>query len=544
MEALVLNRKMLGDGLLPNNFTLPFVLKACAAESASEATALVHGLIVKTGFGSNVFVANALLHAYAACGSVGLARDVFDQIPERNVVSWNSMIDGYCRVGDSVNACALFTMMRGLGLEPDGFTLVSLLSLCSQTGDLELGSFIHQYIVVSGADVDLVLGNALVDMYGKCGELGMARICFDRMAARNVVSWTSFVCAYAKHGRVDLARNLFDRMPERSVVSWNAMISCYVQNGLCGDGLDIYTHMQNLRVPPDEATLVNVLSACSQDGNLVLGKKTHDYITENILDPSVALANSIVDMYAKCGRIDIALGNFRKMNRKNVVSWNVVIGALAMHGCGLDAVKLFRHMVGEGFSPDGITFVGLLSACSHGGLLDFGQYYFEAMRLAFGIPYEIEHYACMVDLLGRGGRLGEAVQLIRSMPMKPDVVIWGAMLGACRIHGNARIAMQVVKHVLELEPYSMGLYVLLSNMFCEVQRWEDVKRLRKLMKEKGVKKGRATSSIEINGNVYRFLVEDTSHEESSNIYLLLDALTDHLKSIARPSGTLFWEDQE
>lgn len=537
---------MLSLGLLPNNFTLPFALKVCAAESASEATTLLHGLIVKLGFGSNVFVMNALLHVYASCGSMGHACKVFDEIPERNVVSWNSMIDGYCRMGDCEKASSLFMVMRGSGLEPDGFTLVSLLSLCSQRVNLELGRFVHNYMVVSGVDVDLILGNALMDMYGKCGELCIAQLCFDRMPARNVISWTSLVCAYAKHGIVDAARSWFDQMPVKSIVTWNAMISCYVRHGLCKDGLDFYTHMQNLGVIPDEATLVNVLSACSQTGNLVTGKETHDYVHENIVDPSVTLLNAIIDMYVKCGLVHIALGNFDKMKKRNVVSWNVIIGGLAMHGRGLDAVKLFRCMVHEGFSPDGITFVGLLSACSHGGLLDFGQYYFEAMHVVHKIPHDIEHYACMVDLLGRGGRLGEAVELIRGMPMKPDVVIWGALLGACRIHRNVVIAKQIMKHVLELEPYSGGLYVLLSNMFCESERWEDVKWLRILMKERGIRKGKAISSIEINGDVCEFMVEDMSHEKSSHIYLMLDTLTFHLISLgflAESSGK-FWNEKE
>nr|UPT49596.1 pentatricopeptide repeat protein AaPPR930 [Agave angustifolia] len=432
--------------------------------------------------------------------------------------------------------------MRDLGLEPDGFTLASLLSVCPQMGKIELDRFPHQYMAVSGVDVDLILGSALVDMYGKCRELCIAQMCLDKMPARNVVSSTCLVCAYAKYGPVDLARSWFDRMLERSIVSWNAMISCYVRHGFYQQGIDLYAHMQNLRVPPDEATLVNVLSACSQTGNLIAGKKTHDYICENLVDPSITLLNSIVDMYSKCGHVDIALVNFNKMKKKNVVSWNVIIGALAMHGRGPDAVELFRCMVGEGFSPDGITFVGLLSACSHGGLLEFGRHYFEAMRRVYKIPHELEHYACMVDLLGRGGQLDEAVELIRSMPMKPDVVIWGALLGACRIHGNVVIGKQVMKHVLELEPYSGGLYVLLSNLFCETQRWEDVKQIRKLMKERGIRKGKATSLIEINGDVYEFMVEDMSHENSSRIYSLLDALTDHLMFLGwrcNPSST-FW----
>ncbi|XP_020272281.1 pentatricopeptide repeat-containing protein At2g22410, mitochondrial-like, partial [Asparagus officinalis] len=530
-EALVLHHRMMGNGILPNNFTFPFVLKVCANVAALKETRLIHGLIVKIGFESNVFVMNALLHAYSTGGSVWFASAVFAEMPERSVVSWNSMIDGYCRIGDSEKAYRLFVMMRELGLKPDGFALVSILSLSLQSGNLGFGRFVHWFVTVNGIEFDLILWNALLDMYGKCGELRMARLCFDRMPMKNVVSWTSLVCAHAKHGLIDLARVWFDRMPEKSIVSWNAMISCYIQHGLCRQGLELYSHMQNLRITPDENTLVNVLSACSQTGNLVIGEKTHDYIRGNIVDPSITLRNSIIDMHAKCGHVDVALNNFSTMKIKNLISWNIIIGALAMHGRGLDAVQLFECMVDEGFNPDRITFTGLLSGCNHAGLVEFGRYYFKSMHRVYKIPYEIEHYACMVDLLGRGGQFDEAVAMIVSMPMKPDVVIWGAMLGACRIQGNIVVGKQVMKHVLELETYNGGLYVLLSNMFYENQRWEDMKRLRKLMKERGIRKGKGRSSIEINGDVYEFMVEDTSHENSSYVHSTLDALTDHLMSL-------------
>ncbi|XP_008794510.3 pentatricopeptide repeat-containing protein At2g22410, mitochondrial-like [Phoenix dactylifera] len=541
-EALFLHRRMLRSGLLPNHFTLPFVLKSCARASAHMEALMVHAMIFKLGSESQIFVMNALLHAYSSCGLMSLVRKVFDEIPYRNVVSWNSVIGGYSQLDDCGEAFALFREMRESGLEPDEFTLVSLLSACSQMGSLNLGRLVHHYIVVMGANIDMILGNALVDMYGKCGDLGLAQKCFDGMPVRNVVTWTSIVCAHAKHGLIDDARCWFDRMPERNIVSWNAMIFCYVQNGLCHEGFDLYTQMQDLRVLPDETTLVAVLSACGQNGNLVIGKKIHDYICANIANPSVTLFNSLVDMFAKCGYKDTALGLFGRMPEKNVVSWNVIIGALAMHGCAFDAVELFKRMVSKGFSPDGITFTGLLCACSHRGLLEVGQHYFEAMTDVYKVPHEIEHYACMVDLLGRGGQLEKAVQLIKCMPMKPDVVIWGALLGACRIHGNVKVGKQVMKQLLELETNNGGLYVLFSNMYSDVHQWEDMKNLRKLMKERGIKKDKATSFIEIDNNAYRFLVEDLRHESSRDIYCMLDQLTDHLMSVeclSMPSGAFF-----
>ncbi|KAF2295118.1 hypothetical protein GH714_031591 [Hevea brasiliensis] len=323
------------------------------------------------------------------------------------------------------------------------------------------------------------------------------------MPDKNVVSWTSMVSAYAKHGLVELARQNFDQMPVKNVISWNAMISCYVQGGQCREALDLFHEMNNLRVKPDEATLLSILSACSQ-----------------------------IDMFAKCGTLKFALDVFNKMPNKNLVSWNAIIGALALHGCGPEAIKHFEKMQAEGIWPDEITFTGLLSACSHSGLVDTGRHYFDKMSSVYGIVHEIEHYACMVDLLGRGGLLDEAISLIRGMPMKPDIVIWGALLGACRIHGNVEMGKQILKQLLESEPYSSGVYVLVSNLYSEVGRWQDMKNIRKLMNYHEIIKCRAISSVEVEGYVYEFMVDDKRLEVSSNVFSILDQLTDHMKSIA------------
>ncbi|WOL18193.1 hypothetical protein Cni_G26986 [Canna indica] len=285
-EALVLHCRMLRCGLLSNQFTLPFVLKSCASVLALLEASMVHALIFKLGFESQIFVANALLSAYSSCGLIELARKVFDEIPNRNVVSWNSMIGGYSQMGDCKQAFNLFRAMRNSDVGPDGFTFASILSACAEAKNVDLGRATHHYIVVTGATVDLIAGNALVDMYGK---------------------WAI----------------------------------------------------------PDEATLVAVLSACSQIGDLVIGKETHNYIAQNIANPSVSLLNSLVDMYAKCGSVGTALDVFWAIPQKTVVSWNIIIGAYAMHGCAIDAIDLFMQMTKEGFSPDTITFTGLLCACSH-----------------------------------------------------------------------------------------------------------------------------------------------------------------------------------
>ncbi|KAL5205188.1 hypothetical protein ABZP36_033397 [Zizania latifolia] len=516
-EVLRLHRGMIQRGISPNEFTLPFVIKACTRTQALEHMLATHGMVVKLGFVRQVFVGNALLHSYAFAGSLQDSRRFFDEMVDRNVVSWNSMISGYVQAGKTMEACSLFKRMKNQGPLADEFTLVSLLFACSTEGNLEFGRLLHCHLLVSGCRVDLILGNALVDMYGKCGDLLMALTCFDMMPLKNVVSWTSMLCAQAKHGSVDAARDWFEQMPERSIVSWNAMISCYVQGGRCREALDLYKRMKLLGLTLDEFTLEGVLSACGQLGDLASGKMVHDYIRVRFNNPGVALFNSLLDMHARCGQVDTAISLFSEMPNKNVISWNVIIGALAMHGRAQDAVMFFRSMVSDAFSPDEITFVALLSACSHGGLLEAGQYYFEAMRHVYNVKHEVEHYACMVDLLGRGGQLAKAVHLISDMPMKPDVVVWGALLGACRIHGHIEIGKQVIKQLLELEGISGGLFVLISNLLYESHQWEDMKKLRKLMREWGMKRDMGVSSIEVNGNIHDFGVEDIKHESSDRM---------------------------
>ncbi|PKA58409.1 Pentatricopeptide repeat-containing protein [Apostasia shenzhenica] len=540
LESFTLLQQMMAAGFTPNNFTFPFVLKSISGDSAFMECLALHSLIKKTGFGLQVVVMNALLHVYVSCEQISHAHKVFDEMPHRSIVSWNSIIGGYCQLGDFNQALALFGAMKNSWLEPDEFTLATLLSACSKNRNLKFAKILHHYTVMTEIDKDLIVGNALLDMYGKCKEPAFAQICFDRMLVKNVVSWTSLICAYSKNGLLYRARCCFDQMRHRSTaVPWNAMIACYVLHDQIREAFHLYEQMQTSGVDPDEITLLNILSACSQIGNLVMGKRTHEYILQNISKPSVTLVNSVIDMYAKCARLDVAFSLFNRMKKKNVVSWNVVIGAFAIHGFALEAIELFGSLIDEGCFPDAITFVGLLSACSHGGLLEAGEHYFKAMEDEYNVEREVEHYACMVDLFGRRGQLNRAIELIITMPMKPDAVVWGALLGACRIHGDMRIAMQVMKQMLQLEGCSNGgLYVLMANLFCEAERWDDARRLRKMMNEGGVRKGKGRSLIEISGQSHEFAVEDVGHESSSDVCSLLDQLTDHLMSFGSCSTCL------
>ncbi|KAL4577379.1 hypothetical protein LXL04_013488 [Taraxacum kok-saghyz] len=534
IKALHLYHQMTCIGISPNEFTYPFVLKVCAVLSRLSDGVLVHAQIIKMGFEFHVYVQNGLISVYCSCGAIRDSRKVFDEMLGKSLVSWNTMIGGYSKIGYCREAFLLFKKMMELDVDPDDFTFVNLLSVCSQSSHGVLGRFLHSHIVTTKSHIDIYVQNAIVDMYAKCGDLHSAQTFFNQMSDKNVVSWTSMVTAYAKHGLLESAKNLFDEMPVKNIVSWNSMVSCYLQKGCYREVLCLFNDILNPGLTPDESTLVSVLSACSQLGDLEKGINIHTYISSNYITPSVTLSNSLIDMYAKCGVIETSLSIFSKMPEKNLVSWNVIIGALALHGHGFQAVKLFEIMQNgvNKIHPDEITFMGLLSACCHSGLTKLGQHYFEKMIPVYNIPHEIEHYACMIDLYGRIGQFGDAIKLINQMPMKPDVVIWGALLGACRIHKKIEIGKQVLKQVLELkEPYTSGVYVLVSNMFCECKRWKDVKNIRKLMKDHSIKKTKGVSFIEVNGELHEFMVDDHRNELSNNVYELLDQLTHHLKSL-------------
>ncbi|KAL2348451.1 hypothetical protein Fmac_002451 [Flemingia macrophylla] len=531
IKPLLLFRQMMNAGLMPNQFTFPFVLKACANKPFYWEGVAVHAQAIKLGMGSHACVQNAILTVYVACRLISSARQLFDDIPERTLVSWNSMIAGYSKFGACDEAVLLFQEMQHLGVEPDVFTLVSLLSVSSKQGYLDLGRFMHLYIVITGIEIDSIVINALIDMYAKCGHLQCAKRVFDRLLDKNVVSWTCMVNAYANHGLVDNAVQIFNQMPMKNVVSWNSIIWCHVQEGLYTEAVELFYRMCNSGVTPDDATLVGILSCCSHLGDLALGKQAHGYICDNNITVDVTLCNSLIGMYAKCGALQTAMDIFSGIPEKNVVSWNVIIGAFALHGFGGKAMEMFKRMLASGLCPDEITFTGLLSACSHSGLVDAGRYYFDIMSSTFGISPNVEHYACMVDLLGRGGFLGEATTLIQNMPVTPDVVVWGALLSACRTYGNLEIAKQIMKQLLELGRYDSGLYVLLSNMYSESQRWDDMKKIRKIMDDRGIQKCRAISFIEIDGYCHQFMVDDKRHGASISIYSILDQLMDHLKSV-------------
>lgn len=491
-EVMLLFGRMKSMDIMPNCFTFPVVIKSCGRLKRLVEGEEVHCVVIKGGFRANPYVGTTLIEMYAAGGVIGAAYKVFGEMFERNVVAWTSMINGYILCGDMVSAQRLFHL---------------------------------------APERDIVLWNTMVSGYIELRDMLAARKLFDDMPRRDVMGWNTVLNGYASNGEIDACEKLFEEMPERNVFSWNGLIGGYARNGRFFQVLGSFKRMLSEGdVLPNDATLVTVLSACARLGALDLGKWVHVY-AENIgYKRNVFVGNALIDMYAKCGIIDNALDVFKSMDNKDLITWNTIICGLAMHGCGADALNVFRQMKNYGENPDGITFIGILCSCTHLGLVEDGLLYFQSMVDDYSIVPQIEHYGCMVDLLGRSGLLDQAMNFVRKMPMEPDAVIWAALLGACRIYKNIEFAELALERLIELEPKNPANYVMLSNIYGDLGRWRDVARLKVAMRDTGYKKVPGVSFIEANDGVVEFYSLDERHPETEEIYGALRGLTKLLKS--------------
>ncbi|XVF69661.1 hypothetical protein PTKIN_Ptkin11bG0099600 [Pterospermum kingtungense] len=530
-EAIFVYKKMLRNNgcIRPDNYTYPSLLKVCSILMLKFLGFEIFCHVLKLGFDGDTYVHNGVIHFLVSSGELELASKVFDESCLRDLVSWNSLINGYVRSGRAKEAIRVYRKMQEEGVEPDEVTMIGVVSSCAQLEDLRLGRDFHKYIEERGLNLTIPLANSLMDMYIKCGSLDGAQRIFDNMENKTIVSCTTMVVGYARLGLLDAARKLFDEMLEKDVVPWNAIIGGYVQAKRSKEALALFHEMQASGIKPDEVTLVYCLSACSQLGALDVGIWIHHYIEKHKLYLNVALGTALVDMYAKCGNVTKAVQVFNAMPSRNSLTWTSVIGGLALHGNAHDALTYFSEMIEVGLRPDEVTFLGVLSACCHGGLVEEGRKHFTQMTSKFGLSPQLKHYSCMVDLLGRAGLLDEAEELVKSMEIEPDAVVWGALFFACRMHGNFLMGERAALKLLELDPHDSGIYVLLANMYGDANMWEEAWKIRKMMRERGVEKIPGCSSIEVNGTVYEFIVRDKSHPKSEQIYDCLIQLTRQLE---------------
>lgn len=457
-ESILFYDRMRRQGVRPSNFSFPFALKSCAAVEALFEGEEIHADALKLGFVSDVFIQTALLDMYMKCRRIEAAEKVFDEMGERNVVFWTAIISGYCRFGLLEQAQELFEEMP---------------------------------------TKNAVTWNVMIDGLARCGALEAARQLFDKMPVRNIVSWTTMICGYSRKGDMANARLLFDQMPEREVVAWTSLISGYAQNGEPGQAIKVFEMMLAAGMKPDGVTMLGVISAVSQLGSLHLCAWIEDCISRCGFEADVRILNAVINMYVQCGCIGRALRAFEKITEKDIVSYNSMITGCATHGYTNGALSVFSQMIKMEVKPNGITFAGLLTVCAHGGLVEEGRRYFRRMFDLGHVKITAKHYACMVDLLGRAGHLEEAYEVVLGMPIKPEASTWGALLGACRMHGNLSLAEVAAQRLFEMEPENPGNYTILANMYMERRMWDAAMGVRQLMKGNQIYKTAGTSWVEV-----------------------------------------------
>ncbi|XP_022759762.1 pentatricopeptide repeat-containing protein At1g06143 [Durio zibethinus] len=521
----------------------------------------IYATVIKTNANQDCFLTNQFVSACTIFCRMDYAILAFSQMQKPNVFVYNALIKGHVHCHHPFQALDYYKHMLRAGVWPTSFTFSSLVKSCGLVSEFGFGESVHCHVWKNGFESHVFVQTALVDFYAnvgkiveskrvfdemperdvfawttmvsgflKAGDLGSSRRLFDEMPERNTATWNAMIDGYARVGDVESAELFFNQMPVKDVISWTTMINCYSQNKLFGEALAVFEEMRRNKVSPDEVTMASCISACAHLGALDTGKQIHHYVMENGFNLDVYIGSALIDMYAKCGSLEKSLLVFFKLREKNLFCWNSVIEGLAVHGHAIEALAMFDRMERRHVKPNGVTFVSILSACTHAGLVEEGRQRFLSMTRDYSIPPGVEHYGCMVDLLSKAGLLEDALFLIRSMKLEPNSVIWGSLLGGCKLHKNLEIAQVAVDELMVLEPYSSGYYTLLVNMYAEVNRWGQVANVRHMIRELGVEKRCPGSSwIEMENKIHQFAASDKSHLASDEIYLILAELNVQLK---------------
>ncbi|GKV03710.1 hypothetical protein SLEP1_g15968 [Rubroshorea leprosula] len=498
-ESVNLFIDLLRNGQRPDHFTLASVLKASSSLSEGlYVSEQIHVHSIKTDNVADTFVSTALIDVYSRGGKMAEAELVFRNKGEFDLASWNAMMFGYILTNDSQKALKLFALMHDNGYKLDEISLATVIKACGCLFGLGQGRQIHAYAIKSGFDADLVVTSGILDMYVKCADMVDAQLVFDDIPAPDDVAWTT-------------------------------MISGCVENGDEDRALSVYHRMRLSGIQPDEYTFATLVKATSLLTALEQGRQLHANVIKLDCGSDPFVGTSLIDMYAKCGSIEDAYRLFKKFNTRNIALWNAMLVGLAQHGNGEEALNLFKVMKSLGIQPDGVTFIGVISACSHSGLVSEAREYFDLMRKNYGIEPGIEHYSCLVDALGRAGCVKEAEKLILSMPYEASASMYGALLGACRLQGDTETGQRLATKLLALEPSDSAAYVLLSNIYAAANRWDDMSDARKTMRRKNVKKDPGFSWIDVKNKVHLFVVDDRTHPQSDSIYAKLEDVIRRIK---------------
>ncbi|CAH8358796.1 unnamed protein product [Eruca vesicaria subsp. sativa] len=526
----------------PDHNVFPSVLKSCTMMSDLRFGESVHGYVVRLGLGCDLYTCNALMNLYAKLQGMG-ARKVFDELPQRidcdtvssalplgidsvrkvfelmprkDVVSWNTIVAGYAQSGMCEDALRMVREMGSEDIKPDAFTLSSVLPIFSEYVDVKRGKEIHGYVIRKGIDADVYIGSSLVDMY-------------------------------AKSARIEDSERVFSHLLRRDSISYNSLVAGYVQNGRYSEALKLFRKMVNAKVRPGPVAFSSVLPACAHLSTLHLGKQLHGYVLRGGYSDNIFIDSALVDMYSKCGNIKAARKVFDRMNVHDEVSWTAIIMGHALHGHGHEAVSLFEEMKLQGVKPNHVAFVAVLTACSHVGLVDEAWGYFNSMTEVYGLNPELEHYAAVADLLGRAGKLEEAYDFISKMRVEPTGSVWSTLLSSCSVHKNLELAEKVAEKIFAVDSENMGAYVLMCNMYAANGRWKEMARLRLKMKKLGMRKKPACSWIEFKDKTHGFVSGDRSHSSMERINEFLEGVMEQMEKegyVADTSGVLHDVDEE
>ncbi|CAI0394670.1 unnamed protein product [Linum tenue] len=501
----------------------------------------LHAQLLHNGFQSDIATTTKLTHRLFDFSAVHHARSLFFSFPEPDRFLCNVLVKGLASNESPRSAIAAFKRLRerkSIDLGPDNFTYAFVIPAAASVGDVKVGISLHGQVIVGGFCSDLFIGSALIDLYFKLGRDDMARKVFDEMPERDAVLCNTMVSGLGRSSRFEDSIGIFRRMSEKTLASWNAMISGYAQNGLTEAAVSLFQEMQMSNVSPNPVTITSILSACAQLGALSLGQWVHGLIKSNKFDSNIYVSTALIDMYAKCGSIVEARRLFESIPNKNDVTWNAMISGYGLHGHGQEALKLFHEMVSSGTPLTRITFLSILHACSHSGLVKEGEQIFKSMKRDHGFEPISEHNACMVDILGRAGKLKEALDFIEGIPGDPGTPIWSTLLGACMVHKDTNVARMASEKLFESDPGNMGYYVLMSNIYSSDKNYPGAAFVRQVAKKRNLSKTPGCTLIEIHQKPHVFKAGDWSHPLSRAIYAELERLNGKMKEAGYQAETM------
>ncbi|KAK1409092.1 hypothetical protein QVD17_35617 [Tagetes erecta] len=512
-HAIQLFSSMISSASMPDRFTLSSVVSACAELGLVSVGQQMHSWVIKSALCMDVYIGCSLVDMYAKCAATVPMKDatkVFQRMPNHNVMSWTAIITGYVQSGGlDTSAIELYCKMITQGdVLPNHFTYSSLLKACGSLSDIQIGKQIHNHAVKSGLVSVNCVGNSLISMY-------------------------------ARSGSMEDAQKAFEILLEKNLISYNAIVDGYVKNTSSDEAFKMFNKIEETKTGVDSFTFASLLSAAAILGAVGKGEEMHARLVKSGFSSTQRVCNALISMYSRCGDIDAAARVFSKMEERNVISWTSIITGFAKHGQAKSALEVFEQMLGAGVKPNEVTYIAVLSACSHAGMVNEGLEHFSSMYSEHKIAPKMEHYACVVDLLGRSGSLEKAVDFIYSMPFKADALVWRTLLGACQVHGNTELGKLSAKMITELDPNDPSAYILLSNLYASKGQWEKVVKIRKTMKERKLIKEAGCSWIEAENQAHKFYVGDTCHPRAHDIYKELDQLVIDIKKLGYIPDTDF-----